>query len=148
MGNEVSVHALMTRAKEFQLNFSTLEKNLLSEFNLTHSSFLILQLLIDERLTLTELTELSPSDKSTLSRQVNALVKKEWVLKEQGEDKRYTYLTLSNEAELLVRNIQFELEKKMTSIFKSWPTDEKQLLLVLLGRANRSMQLTDQEKKL
>ena len=86
------------------------------------------------------MAEHSGLDKSTLSRQVKNLEKKGFVMKESGKDKRFTYVSLPSESQQLILTISFELEKAYSLIFKSWPADEKQLLLVLMGRVNRSIQ--------
>ena len=138
--SEIPIHSLIKRFAEFNKNFSKLEKQVFAKYKVTKSGFVIMSFIEDEKISLNELVEHSELDKSTLSRQVKNLEKKGFVLKESGKDKRFTYLSLPPESQKLILTVSFELEKAYSLIFKSWPADEKQLLLVLMGRVNRSMQ--------
>lgn len=137
---ETPIFLLIQRFTEFNQNYSKLEKELLRKHNLTKSGYSIMTVIKDEKITLKELVNLSELDKSTLSRQVKSLEKKELLIKELGTDKRYSFLSLTSEARQLILTVSFELENAYSQIFKSWPADEKQLLLVLMGRVNRSIQ--------
>ena len=137
---EIPIHSLIQRFTEFNQNFSNLEKKVFAKYNVTKSGFAVLSFIKDEKISLNELAEHSGLDKSTLSRQVKNLEKKGFVMKESGKDKRFTYVSLPSESQQLILTISFELEKAYSLIFKSWPADEKQLLLVLMGRVNRSIQ--------
>lgn len=147
MDYEVSNHNLLVKMEEFQQHYRKMLSDVLSRHQVTHSAFLIMRTLNDERKTLKELSAITTLDKSTLSRQVNTLNKKGWIVKEAGSDKRYTHLTLSEEAFTLTNTVRFEIEQQLGYILRGWPTDEKQLLLVLLGRANRSMSFYASQNK-
>jgi len=137
---EMPMHSLIQRFSEFNHHFSNLEKQILAKYGITKSGFSIMSFINDEKITLNELANHSDLDKSTLSRQVKQLEKKGFITKESGTDKRYIYLSLTPESRQLIRAFSFEFEKSYSLIFKSWPADEKQLLLVLMGRVNRSIQ--------
>lgn len=139
MNYEVSSHDLLVKMEEFQNHYRKLLSTILAKHKVTQSAFLIMKTIKDEHKTLKELTVITALDKSTLSRQVNTLSKKGWILKEAGTDKRYAYLYLTEEALTLTNTLLFEIEQQLGFILRGWPVDEKQLLLVLLGRANRSM---------
>lgn len=147
MEYNVSNHSLLIKMEEFQQHYSKLLSAVLSKHKVTHSAFLIMRTLNDERKTLKELSAITSLDKSTLSRQVNTLSKKGWVLKEPGTDKRYSHLSLTEEALTLTNTLRFEIEQQLGYILRGWPTDEKQLLFVLLGRANRSMFFYESQNK-
>ncbi len=138
--SEIPIHSLIQRFAECNQNFSKLEKQVFAKYKVTKSGFVIMSFIKDEKISLNELVEHSELDKSTLSRQVKNLEKKGFITKESGMDKRFTYLSLPPDSQKLILTVSFELEKAYSLIFKSWPADEKQLLLVLLGRVNRSMQ--------
>ena len=147
MENDVSAHELVDQLNEFQLLYSTIEKKVLKNNHLNQSSFSIMSQLVEQALTLKELTALFSLDKSTLSRQINVLVKQGLIIKEAASDKRIYYLSISKEANQLVNAVRFEIEFYVTDLFKAWPNEEKQLLLVLLGRVNRRIRLTSDLKK-
>lgn len=139
MDYEVSSHDLLVKMEVFHNHYRKLMHTVLTKHSVNQSAFLIMKTIKDEKKTLKELTAITSLDKSTLSRQVNALGKKGWLLKETGNDKRFSYLSLTEEALTLTNTLLFEIEQQLGYILRGWPTDEKQLFLVLLGRANRSM---------
>ena len=149
MENQVSSYELLKKIEEFLNNYQEILTNVLRKHRVNRSAFVILNLIQRETYTLTELTAISNLDKSTLSRQVSVLVSKGWVIKENRNDKRSTYLSLSKEALKLTQVLSTELEEIIDLILKGWPNDEKQLFLILLGRMNRSIDLykTQQDER-
>jgi DNA-binding MarR family transcriptional regulator len=147
MDNDISSYELVTQLNEFQKLYATIEKKVLKKNQLNLSSFSIMSQLVEKPLTLKELTALFSLDKSTLSRQINKLVQQDLIIKETGSDKRISYLSISKEANQLINAVQFEFEFYVTDLFKAWPNEEKQLLLVLLGRVNRRIRLANDIKK-
>lgn len=137
---EIPIHSLIERFTEFNQNYTKLEKQVFAKYKITKSGFSIMSFIKDEKITLNVLADHSDLDKSTLSRQVKNLEKKGLITKQQGTDKRFMYLSLPLESRQLILDISFELEKAYSLIFKTWPTDEEQLLLVLMGRVNRSIE--------
>lgn len=148
MDNDISAHELVDQLNEFQHLYSTIEKKVLKNNHLNQSSFSIMSQLVEQALTLKELTSLFSLDKSTLSRQINGLVQQGFIIKEPGTDKRIYYLSISKEANQLVNAVRFEIEFYVTDLFKAWPNEEKKLLLVLLGRVNRRIRLTNDSKEI
>ncbi|MCA9766646.1 MAG: MarR family transcriptional regulator [Carnobacterium sp.] len=146
MNEEISARELVDQLDEFQKLYSTIEKTILKKNRLNTSSFSIMSQLTEQPLTLKQLTSLFSLDKSTLSRQVNQLVLKGFILKEAGTDKRVFYLSTSKEAKQLMNAIQYEIEFYIYDLFALWPNDEKKLLLVLLGRMNRRIRLANESK--
>lgn len=141
MDTLISTHELMKEIDNFHTRYTSIEQAVLKKYQLNRSAFFIMRHLMDQPLTLTELTSSFSLNKSTLSRQVNDLVKKRWVIKDSGKDKRSMYLVLSKEAKQLVNSVHFEIEQQVTQIFSSWPNDEKQLFIILLRRINRRIEL-------
>ncbi|WP_034550108.1 MarR family winged helix-turn-helix transcriptional regulator [Carnobacterium funditum] len=143
---DISAHELVDQLNEFQKLYATIETKILKKNQLNPSSFYIMSQLVEQPLTLKELTAIFSLDKSTLSRQINSLVHKGLVFKESKTDKRLQYLSISKEAHQLINAVQFEIEFYVTDLFKAWPNDEKKLLLVLLGRVNRRIRLANELK--
>lgn len=141
MDTLISTHELIKEIDSFQTRYTSIEQSVLKKNRLNRSAFFIMRHLIEQPLTLTELTSSFSLNKSTLSRQVNDLVKKGWVIKDSGKDKRFMYLELSKEAKQLINSVHFEIEQQVTQIFSSWPNDEKQLFIILLRRINRRIEL-------
>lgn len=141
MTEPIPVHELTEELNLFQRKYSSIEQTVLKKNQLNRSAFFIMQQLIEQSLTLTELAHISSLNKSTLSRQVNDLVEKGWVIKVPEEDKRLIQLILSKGAKQKIHTVQFEIEHQLTQVFSSWPDEEKQLLIILLRRINRKIEL-------
>lgn len=139
MAQSASVPSLIDKLEEVVFIYTRLVKQLQKEINLPASFIPIIEIIQDDKLTLKEITEYAMLDKSTISRQVNQMVKKGLVIRESGEDRRFVYFSLSNQAKEAYRSYQSELNERMAAAFAPWPEDEKQLLYVLMGRLGRSL---------
>lgn len=70
-------------------------------------------------------------------------MKKEWVARETGEDKRYVRFSVTDSGIRMYNQYVEEKNKKIASALLSWTEEEKQLLYVLLGRLGRSLEQSD-----
>ena len=130
---------ISVKIDELVENHDRLSKSLQKQLDLTSSAVVIMELLGNDKLSLKELTEKSTLDKSTLSRQVNQLVKKNFVIRETGKDKRFVQFFVTEEGKALHEKYITEKTNQLASILLSWTDEEKQLLYVLLGRLGRSL---------
>ena len=83
--------------------------------------------------------EISELDKSTISRQMNLLVKEGLVTRETGQDKRYSFFELSEKAKDIYKNYTHDFVKYVEDALIGWSEEEKQMFSVLIGRANYSL---------
>lgn len=139
MARTVSVEAIDDKIEEVLSHYILLSREIQKESGLNSSAVVIMELLGEDHLSLKEITERSTLDKSTLSRQVNQLVKKEWVIRETGKDKRYVKFSVTEEGKNKHLDYLKRKNKKMADLLISWTEEEKQLLYVLLGRMGRSL---------
>lgn len=130
---------LLEKVSEFNHQYKYLTDHLLQDLGLSHSTINLIELIGEDELTLKEITTKSRLDKSTVSRQMNALVKKELVTKTTGTDKRYVYFKLNEKAGIVFKEYHTKLEEKFQLILSGWTEEEAHMLSVLLGRFNRSM---------
>lgn len=130
---------LLEKVSEFNQLYKYLTDHLLQELGLSHSTINLIELIGDEELTLKDITARSRLDKSTVSRQMNALVRKDLVTKTIGTDKRYVHFKLNEQAGVVAKNYRAKLEEKVQKILSGWTEEEAHMLTVLLGRLNRSM---------
>jgi len=130
---------LLEKVSEFNHHYKYLTDHLLQDLGLSHSVINLIELIGEDEMTLKEITKKSRLDKSTVSRQMNALVRKELVTKTTGTDKRYVYFKLNEQAGEVFRNYHTQLEEKFQNILSGWTEEEAHMLTVLLGRLNRSM---------
>lgn len=130
---------LLEKVTEFNQLYKYLTDHLLHELGLSHSTINLIELIGEEEMTLKEITMKSRLDKSTVSRQMNALVRKELVTKTTGTDKRFVYFKLNEQASDVFSNYHTQLEEKFQTILSGWTEEEAHMLTVLLGRLNRSM---------
>ncbi|OJF94046.1 MarR family winged helix-turn-helix transcriptional regulator [Alkalibacterium sp. 20] len=130
---------LLEKVSEFNQLYKHLTDHLLYDLGLSHSTINLIDLIGEDELTLKEITTKSRLDKSTVSRQMNAMVKKELVTKTIGTDKRYVYFKLNEQAGKVFNEYHIQLEEKFQKILSGWTEEEAHMLTVLLGRFNRSM---------
>jgi len=121
---------------EFTRIYRKLDGMILEYYDINESAAYLIELLKSKEMTLKQITEESKLDKSTVSRQVNALVKKEYIIKTTGKDKRYTYLQLSHEAKDIYKKYKEEAEIAFADLLSEWTEEEKQAFSILLSRLN------------
>ncbi|GEK90678.1 MarR family winged helix-turn-helix transcriptional regulator [Alkalibacterium kapii] len=139
MENVKNAIQLLDKVTELNQHYKYLTDHLMHELGLSHSTINLIEFIGEEEMTLKEITKKSRLDKSTVSRQMNALVRKELVTKTTGTDKRFVYFKLNDQANKVYSNYQLKLEEKFKSIVSGWTEEEAHMLTVLLGRLNRSM---------
>lgn len=139
MPQAVDTNEILFKLSELQVLYKKMTQTLLSDYNLSASALNLIEILGEEQATLKSITEKSQLDKSTISRQMNALVKSGLVSKTTGTDKRYAYFALSPDAKQKFQDYNFAAQKTFASILSGWTEEEKQLLSVLMGRLNRSL---------
>lgn len=114
-------------------------KKFLDQYHMNASAVNLINVIQDDTLSLTEITEMTGLDKSTVSRQMNALVEKDYVIKTSGEDKRFTLFQLTTEARTIYHEIKTEFNDFFDHSLDKWSEEEKQMLYVLLGRLYHSL---------
>lgn len=114
-------------------------KKLLAKFNIHASAINLIHAIDDQVMTLTEITEATGLDKSTVSRQMNMLVKQDYAVKKAGKDKRFALFQLTPKAEEDYQEITQATTDYLSQSLDNWSEEEKQMLLVLIGRLNHSL---------
>lgn len=137
MGNKVELGTLLSRMNDFTRMHRKLNGMLLDYYKLTESSIVLFDILEDEEMTLKAITDASYLDKSTISRQVNSLVKKGYIDKKTGNDKRYSYFKLTEQAKTVYAAYKKESKRAFDDLLSGWTEEEKQKLSILLMRLNR-----------
>lgn len=136
MTGKEDMSLLLNRMDEFTRIYRKLDGMILEYYDINESAAYLIELLKSKEMTLKQITEESKLDKSTVSRQVNALVKKEYIIKTTGKDKRYTYLQLSHEAKDIYKKYKEEAEIAFADLLSEWTEEEKQAFSILLSRLN------------
>lgn len=137
MGNKVELGTLLSRMNDFTRMHRKLNGMLLDYYKLTESSLVLFDIIEDEEMTLKAITDASYLDKSTISRQVNSLVKKGYIDKKTGNDKRYSYFKLTEQAKTVYASYKKESIRAFDDLMSGWTEEEKQKLSILLMRLNR-----------
>lgn len=137
MAAKVEMETLLDRMDEFTRLYRKLNGMILQYYHLTESSIVIFDILKDDEKTLKDITVASHLDKSTISRQVNALVKKDFISKKPGADKRYSYFKLTDKANDIYSAYKDEANRAFDDLMSGWTEEEKQKLSILLMRLNR-----------
>lgn len=139
MARTVDISEMLEKLTAFNTQFTQVKKNILNKQNINASTVNLISIIGDEVMTLKQITEISELDKSTISRQINVLVDKELVRRESGEDKRFSYFELSDEAKAIYRQYSNDFVKYLDDALMGWSEEEKQMFSVLIGRANYSL---------
>lgn len=142
MSRNVDITELLEKIIEFNRHFSQVDKELLKRQNINASMINLISIIGDETMTLKQITEISGLDKSTVSRQMNSLVKNGYVMRETGEDKRFSFFQLSEDAKLIYNQFSTDYVEYLDNTLHGWSEEEKHMLLVLIGRANHSLSTT------
>lgn len=138
MSRRVDIQELLVNISTFNTQFMQTKKEILSRQNLNASAVNLISIIGDETMTLKEITAISELDKSTVSRQINVLVRDQLVSRKTGEDKRFSYFELTEEAKGIYMQYVQDFTKHVDQALHGWSEEEKQMFLVLIGRANYS----------
>ncbi len=138
MTRKVDIKDMLKNMSDFNTQYLHIKKNILSKQNINASTVNLVSIIGDETMTLKEITEISELDKSTVSRQINVLVKEKLVTRNVGEDKRFSYFELTDEAKVVYQQYITDFVEYVDQALKGWSEEEKQMFLVLIGRANYS----------
>lgn len=138
---------MLEKIVAFNHEFSKVKKKILDMQQINASAINLISIIGDETMTLKEITEISELDKSTVSRQMNLLVKQKLVTRETGQDKRYSFFELSDEAKEIYQNYTDDFVKYVEDALMGWSEEEKQMFSVLIGRANYSLSPSISNKK-
>lgn len=138
MARTVDIREMLDKITAFNSQFLQVQKDILSRQKINASAINLISIIGDETMTLKEVTSISELDKSTISRQINVLVKDGLVLREIGSDKRYSYFELTDEAKEIYRQYMEDFVKFVETALLGWSEEEKHMFTVLIGRANYS----------
>lgn len=147
MARSVNIQDMLEKIVVFNHEFSKVKKKILGMQQINASAINLISIIGDETMTLKEITEISELDKSTVSRQMNLLVKQKLVTRETGQDKRYSFFELSDEAKEIYQNYTDDFVKYVEDALMGWSEEEKQMFSVLIGRANYSLSPSISNKK-
>ena len=139
MAHTEDINELLEKLNTFDNQFSRVKKEILDKQNLNFSTVNLISIIGDEVMTLKEITEISDLDKSTISRQINVLVKNGLVKRETGDDKRFSFFELSDQAKDVYHQYISDFVSYFEATLRGWSEEEKQMFSVLIGRANHSM---------
>ena len=139
MARMVDIDDMLFKLVKFNNQFLKIKKDILHSKSLNASTVNLISIIGNETMTLKQITEISELDKSTISRQISLLVENGLVQREVGEDKRFSFFELTDEAKVIYRQYQEDFVEYMDDALRGWSEEEKQMFSVLIGRANYSL---------
>src|SRR5699024_2108146 len=149
MTQTADMNDLLDKISIFNNQFSHIKRVILDKQKLNSSTVNLISIIGNETMTLKQITEISELDKSTISRQINGLVKEGLVIRETGKDKRFSFFELSERDKSMYKQYQEDFEYYFDQTLKGWTEEEKHMFSVLIGRANHSMSnALDKETKI
>ena len=135
----VNIDDMLIKLVEFNHQFLKIKKDILNSKSINASTVNLISIIVNETMTLKQITEISELDKSTISRQISLLVEDGLVQREVGEDKRFSFFELTEDAKVIYRQYQADFVEYMDDALRGWSEEEKQMFSVLIGRANYSL---------
>lgn len=139
MSRTVDISEMLEKVDEFHQQFSKVKKEILNKQKINASTVNLISIIGDETMTLKEITKISELDKSTISRQINILVDNKLVVRGSGDDKRFSFFELTDEAKAIYRQYTHDFVEYLNKALSGWSEEEKQMFSVLVGRANYSL---------
>lgn len=143
MHQTVDLMQLIKQMESTISEFEAVKQKMLSQENLNASTIYLISIIGDDVLTLKEVTERAQLDKSTVSRQINTLEKLQLVERKTGEDKRFSFFKLTEDAYIHYNSFLNKFTNYIENALMAWSEEEKQMLLVLLGRMEHSLRQAD-----
>src|SRR5699024_12757019 len=103
MTQTADMNDLLDKISIFNNQFSHIKRVILDKQKLKSSTVNLISIIGNEKMTLRQINEISERDKSTISRQINGLIKKGIVNRKTGEDKRFSFIQLLEDAKIMYK---------------------------------------------
>lgn len=138
---ELLMKEILNALHETDKDFQKILKKITKECKLTIAEWQLLVKVDDEFNTQDQLSQTTGLDTSTLSRQLNALMKKK-MLENQvvGHDHRHFIYQITNLGRESLMKIQTQYQTIEQQIFSVWSEEEKSMLQILINRLDKSIQ--------
>ena len=121
----------------FVVQMNEIVRRVASDNHLSLSQYFALTNISSSGISMTELSTMLGLDNSTLTRNINILIKRGLVLKEKSEEDRRVYtITLSEKGIALLGNLENQIEDILEGFIASVPTDNKQELIDMIETIN------------
>lgn len=132
---------ILNALHETDKDFQKILKKITKECKLTIAEWQLLVKVDDEFNTQDQLSQATGLDTSTLSRQLNALMKKK-MLENQvvGHDHRHFIYQITSLGRESLMKIQTQYQTIEQQIFSVWSEEEKSMLQILINRLDKSIQ--------
>ena len=116
---------------------NSLLRSISSDSNLSISQYFTLQSIPPDGVSMSELAGKLGIDNSTLTRNINVLIKLQLVTKIQSKsDKREYIAILTQDAYLLIKNLEVEFDKAFIKIILDISSEEKSQLSNIIEKIN------------
>lgn len=135
----VDLETLLKHFSQVKLELDHIKQNILKNQHLNASTVHLIAVIGDEQMTLKQIASQAGLDKSTVSRQMNTLEAEQLVLRTTGKDKRFSFFKLTPSAKIHYDRYLESFTNYLDQALLAWSEEEKQLLLVLLGRMDYSL---------
>ncbi len=133
--------------RELERNLENMNKSDCCQCSVTTSQcFLVVEIGRHPGICVKELAEILKLDKSAVSRAVEELVQKEYVLRTPSKtDRRSVVLNLTSEGENRFNKIEDDMYKKFKAVFQNIPKDKREQVLEALQLYNEACEKTEEK---
>ncbi len=127
---------ILSMFKEIAKRFVEMQKEVLSGTNIGFTELKILTLLdVSGKYSQTNLSEYCGIDKPTISRVINRMYEQNLVKRQEDcNDRRITYISLTDKGKLLLENIRSSLLVSYNNYFNCVSNNDKKTFIELLNR--------------
>ena len=134
--------------RELERNLENMNKSDCCQCSVTTSQcFLVVEIGRHPGICVKELAEILKLDKSAVSRAVEELVQKEYVLRTPSKtDRRSVVLNLTSEGENRFNKIEDDMYKKFKAVFQNIPKDKREQVLEALQLYNEACEKAEEKK--
>jgi DNA-binding MarR family transcriptional regulator len=121
----------------FVLHMNVIVRRVASNNDLSLSQYFALANISISGISMTDLSTMVGVDNSTLTRNINILIKRELVIKEKSiKDKRGFIITLSPSGDMLMNNLENQIEAILETFIDSVDSGTRQNLIDILETVN------------
>ena len=121
----------------FLSRMNAIARGVASDNNLSLSQYYTLSSIASDGISMSELSSLLGVDNSTLTRNINVLMKRSLVKKERSEDDRREFLVMLSESGVaMINKLDHQMEKKLNIFIDDMPPDSREKFIEIIEQLN------------
>ena len=121
----------------FLSRMNAIARGVASDNNLSLSQYYTLSSIASDGISMSELSSLLGVDNSTLTRNINVLMKRSLVRKERSEDDRREFLVMLSESGIaMINTLENQMESNLNIFINDIPSDSREKFIEIIEQLN------------